>query len=121
MKPTRSKTDSYRSRFGLTHHPLPRDASGRTFFDQTAGYQRLEMCFQDLSSEPGLRCDPRRPICRRRQDRPSANLCAQLPEPDFKTLYLCEHRGLALRPVPHPRPRAGSETVPSACSALVAT
>ena len=39
--------NSYRSRFGLTHHPLPRDASGKSFYDQTAGYLRLEMYFQE--------------------------------------------------------------------------
>jgi MSHA biogenesis protein MshM len=88
MKTTRSKADSYRSRFGLAHHPLPRDASGKSFFDQTTGYQRLEMFFQELLDEPGLGVLTAEPgIGKTAAIR---NLCAQLPEPDFKVIYLCD-------------------------------
>jgi type II secretory pathway predicted ATPase ExeA len=88
MKTTRSKADSYRSRFGLTHHPLPRDASGKSFFDQTAGYQRLEMYFQELIDEPGLGVlTAEAGVGKTAAIR---NLCAQLPEPDFKVTYLCD-------------------------------
>jgi len=88
MKPTRSKTDSYRSRFGLAHHLLPRDASGKSFFDQTAGYVRLERYFQDLLDEPGLGALTAEPGVGKTAA--IRNLCAQLPEPDYKTLYLCD-------------------------------
>jgi MSHA biogenesis protein MshM len=87
-KTTRSKADSYRSRFGLTHHPLPRDASGKSFFDQTAGYQHLEMYFQELVDEPGLGVLTAEPGVGKTAA--IRNLCVQLPEPDFKTLYLCD-------------------------------
>lgn len=88
MKTTRTKADSYRSRFGLTHHPLPRDASGKSFFDQTTGYQRLEMYFQELLDEPGLGVLTAEPgIGKTAAIR---NLCVQLPEPDFKVIYLCD-------------------------------
>jgi type II secretory pathway predicted ATPase ExeA len=88
MKPTRPKTDSYRSRFGLKHHPLPRDASGPSYFDQTSGYQRLEMYFQELVDEPGLGVLTAEPGVGKTAA--IRNLCAQLPEPDFKVLYLCD-------------------------------
>jgi MSHA biogenesis protein MshM len=89
-KTTTSRTtiDSYRSRFGLIHHPLPRDASGKSFFDQTAGYIRLESHFQDLLDEPGLGVLTAEPGV----GKTSAirNLCEKLPQPDFKVLYLCD-------------------------------
>jgi MSHA biogenesis protein MshM len=87
-KTTRPKTDAYRSRFGLSHHPLPRDASGKSFFDQTKGYVRLESCFQDLLDEPGLGILTAEPGVGKTAA--IRNLCVQLPEPDFKTLYLCD-------------------------------
>jgi len=87
-KTTRPKANSYRSRFGLAHHPLPRDASGKSFFDQTAGYQHLEMYFQELVDEPGLGVLTAEPGVGKTAA--IRNLCEQLPEPDFKTLYLCD-------------------------------
>jgi len=88
MKTKRPKIDSYRSRFGLTHHPLPRDASGKTFFDQSAGYVELERHFQDLLDEPGLGVlTADTGIGKTASIR---NLCDQLPEPDFKIFYLCD-------------------------------
>lgn len=88
MNTTRPKTDTYRSRFGLTHAPLPRDASGKSFFDQTAGYQKLEMYFQELLDEPG----PGLLTAEAGVGKTAAirNLCAALPEPDFKTVYLTD-------------------------------
>jgi MSHA biogenesis protein MshM len=89
MKTTsRPRPDSYRSRFGLTHHPLPRDASGKSFFDQTAGYQQLEMYFQELLDEPGLGVLIAEPGVGKTAA--IRNLCAQLPEPDYRTLYNCD-------------------------------
>jgi hypothetical protein len=29
----------YRQRFGLTGHPLPKDAQGKTFFEKSPGFQ----------------------------------------------------------------------------------
>jgi type II secretory pathway predicted ATPase ExeA len=84
----RPKADSYRSRFGLAHHPLPRDASGKSFYDQTEGYQHLEMYFQELLDEPGLGVLTAEPGVGKTAA--VRNLCDQLPEPDFKTLYLCD-------------------------------
>jgi MSHA biogenesis protein MshM len=88
MKTTRPKADSYRSRFGFTCHPLPRDASGKTFFDQTTGYQRLEMHFQELLDEPGLGVLTAEPGVGKTAA--IRNLCAQVPAPDFKVVYLCD-------------------------------
>jgi MSHA biogenesis protein MshM len=85
---TRPKTDGYRSRFGLQHHPLPRDAAGKSFFDQTRGYVRLEMYFQELLDEPGLGVLTAEPGVGKTAA--IRNLCSQLPSPDFKTLYLCD-------------------------------
>ena len=36
----------YRQRFGLTGHPLPKDAQGKTFFDKGPGYKKLERAFR---------------------------------------------------------------------------
>jgi len=88
MKATRPRSDLYRSRFNLTHHPLPRDASGKSFFDQTKGYLRLETNFQDLLDEPGLGVLTAEPGVGKTAA--IRNLCAALAEPDFKTLYLCD-------------------------------
>jgi MSHA biogenesis protein MshM len=89
-KPTtnRPRPDSYRSRFGLAHHPLPRDASGKSFFDQTRGYLQLEMYFQQLLDEPGLGVlTAETGVGKTAAIR---NLCAALPEPDFRAIYNCD-------------------------------
>ncbi len=85
---TRPKADAYRSRFGFTHHPMPRDASGDSFYDQTRGYIRLESYFQQLLDEPGLGLlTAETGVGKTAAIR---NLCASIPEPDFKVLYLCD-------------------------------
>jgi type II secretory pathway predicted ATPase ExeA len=84
---TRPKPDSYRQRFGLTHHPLPRDAAGSTFFSQTAGLNQLERHFQDLLEDPGLGLlTAEAGVGKTAAIR---NLCAQLPSPDYLVVYLC--------------------------------
>jgi MSHA biogenesis protein MshM len=88
MKTPLPKTNSYRSRFGLNHHPLPRDAAGKTFFDQTKGYKCLEMYFQELLDEPGLGILTAEPGVGKTTA--IRNLCANLPEPDYKVIYLCD-------------------------------
>jgi MSHA biogenesis protein MshM len=85
---TRPTSDAYRSRFNLTHHPLPRNASGKSFFDQTREYIRLESCFQELIDEPGLGVLTAAPGVGKTAA--IRNLCSQLPEPDCKTLYICD-------------------------------
>jgi len=90
MKPTttRPKTDSYRQRFGLTHHPLPRDAAGTSFFSQTPGHVLLESQFNELLEEPGLGLlTGDAGVGKTAAIR---NLCAQLASPDFQVVYLCD-------------------------------
>jgi len=85
---TRPTNNAYRSRFNLTHHPLPRNASGKSFFDQTREYIQLENYFQDLIDEPGLGIlTAAAGVGKTAAIR---NLCARLPEPDFKVLYICD-------------------------------
>src|SRR5437016_3141751 len=44
----------YRQRFGLTDHPLPKNAQGKTFFDKSPGFKKLERAFRQLIADPGL-------------------------------------------------------------------
>ena len=78
----------YTQRFGLTGPPLPRNAQGKTFFDQTPGYARLRRRFQQLIDTPGLGvltgdAGVGKTAALR-------NLCSQLPRPDHQVLYLCD-------------------------------
>mgnify|MGYP001587168328 CR=1 FL=1 len=78
----------YRQRFGLTGHPLPKDAQGKTFFDQGPGYKRLERAFRQLAQDPGLGVlTADAGIGKTAAIR---NLCAELPRPDHLVLYLCD-------------------------------
>ena len=93
MKPTtsRPKPDSYRTRFGLTHHPIPRDAAGPSYFAQTPGYSQLESQFHDLLEEPGLGLlTAEAGVGKTAAIR---NLCSQLPSPDYLVIYLCDTAG----------------------------
>jgi type II secretory pathway predicted ATPase ExeA len=78
----------YRKRFGLTGHPLPKDAQGKTFCEIGAGYERLQKTFQRLVEEPGLgvltgEAGVGKTAALR-------NLCARLPRPDYRVIYLCD-------------------------------
>lgn len=85
---TRPKTDSYRQRFGLTHHPLPRDAAGSSFFSRSPGHILLESQFNELLDEPGLGLlTGDAGVGKTAAIR---NLCVQLPSPDFQVIYLCD-------------------------------
>jgi type II secretory pathway predicted ATPase ExeA len=78
----------YRQRFGFTGHPLPKDAHGKTFFDKSPGYQKLERAFRQLVEEPGLGVlTADAGVGKTAAIR---NLCAQLPRPDYLVLYLCD-------------------------------
>jgi type II secretory pathway predicted ATPase ExeA len=78
---------SYTARFGLTGHPLPKNAQGKTFFEGSPGYARLGNAFartvEDrtlgvLTAEPGVG-----------KTAAIRNLCRALPVPDFSVLYFC--------------------------------
>lgn len=78
----------YRKRFGLTGHPLPKDAVGKTFCEIGPGHQKLRQAFQRLVDEPGLgvltgEAGVGKTAALR-------NLCAELPKPDYRVIYLCD-------------------------------
>jgi type II secretory pathway predicted ATPase ExeA len=78
----------YRQRFGLSSHPLPKDAQGKTFFDKTPGYKKLERAFGQLVEDPGLGVlTADAGVGKTAAIR---NLCASLPRPDHFVLYLCD-------------------------------
>lgn len=78
----------YRRRFGLTGHPLAKDVQGKTFFEQSAGFQRLQRRFRQLLEEPGLGVLTAEPGMGKTAA--LRHLCAQLPRPDYQVLYLCD-------------------------------
>ena len=78
----------YRKRFGLTGHPLPTNAQGKTFFEASPGYQRLERAFRQLADEPGVGVvTADAGVGKTAAVR---NLCAALPRPDDRVLSLCD-------------------------------
>ena len=78
----------YRKRFGLTGHPLPKDAQGKTFFEQSPGYTRLARAFRQLADEPGMGVvTADAGVGKTAAVR---NLCAALPRPEYLVLYLCD-------------------------------
>jgi len=78
----------YRKRFGLTGHPLAKDAQGKTFFEQGPGYARLVRSFDRLATEPGLGVlTGEAGVGKTAAIR---NLCARLPRPDYLVIYLCD-------------------------------
>jgi type II secretory pathway predicted ATPase ExeA len=79
---------SEKHRFSLTHYPLPKDAQGKTCYDKSAGYGRFARAFQQLVDEPGLGVlTAEAGVGKTAAIR---NLCAQMPEPDFRTIYNCD-------------------------------
>jgi MSHA biogenesis protein MshM len=78
----------YRQRFNLNSHPLPKDAQGKTFFEKTPGYKRLERCFRQLATDPGLGVLIAPPGVGKTAA--IRNLCAQLPKPDYLVIYSCD-------------------------------
>ena len=101
----------YRKRFGLTGHPLPKDAQGKTFFDQTPNYLRLSSIFRTLLEEPGLGVVTGEPGVGKTAA--VRNLCADLPKPDYLVVYQCDtavapldlYRNLAVELGVRPSPR----------------
>lgn len=78
----------YRQRFGLSCHPLPKNAQGKTFFEKSPCYKKLERAFSQLVSDPGLGVL----ISDAGIGKTAAirNLCAKLPRPDHQVIYLCD-------------------------------
>jgi type II secretory pathway predicted ATPase ExeA len=83
-----------KTRFSLTHYPLPKNAQGKTCFDKSPGHGRLRRAFQQtiedrtlgiLSGDPGVG-----------KTTAIRNLIAELPRPDYQTLYLCNTNGSPL-------------------------
>jgi len=78
----------YRKRFGLLGHPLPKDAQGKTFCELGPGHERLRRAFERLVEEPGLgiltgEAGVGKTAALR-------NLCAELPKPEHRIIYLCD-------------------------------
>jgi len=78
----------YRKRFGLRGHPLPKDAVGATFFTDTPGYTRLERDFHTLLEDRGL--GVLTAAAGVGKTAAIRNLCAALPRPDHRVLYVCD-------------------------------
>ena len=78
----------YRQRFGLTGHPFPKSASGRTFFTEHEGYKRLERGFQLLLEDPGLGLLTAEPGVGKTAA--IRNLSQALPRPQHRVVYLCD-------------------------------
>lgn len=78
----------YRQRFGLKAQPIPKDAKGKTFFEDTPNYKRLERAFRRLIEEPGLGVmSAESGVGKTAAMR---NLCGQLPKPDYLVVYICD-------------------------------
>jgi MSHA biogenesis protein MshM len=74
--------------FGLHSYPFPRDAKGKTFFDKSPGYLRLQRSFGHLVEEPGLgELTSDAGVGKTAAIR---NLCHLLPQPDYQVIYLCD-------------------------------
>jgi len=78
----------YRQRFGLTGHPLPKDAMGKTFFDKAPGYIKLKKRFAQLVEDPGIGVLTAEPGVGKTAA--IRHLCATLPKPNYLVLYLCD-------------------------------
>ena len=78
----------YRKRFGLTGHPLPKDARGKTYFDKTPAYEKLVRTFARMLDEPGLGVITGEPGVGKTTA--LRNRCAELPKPDYLVLYICD-------------------------------
>lgn len=79
---------SEKHRFNLTHHPLPKNAQGKTFYDKSAGYGRFARVFQQLVDDPGLGVlTAEAGVGKTATIR---NACMALPRPDYLVLYFCD-------------------------------
>ena len=70
----------YRQRFGLSGYPLPQNAQGKTFFDKSPGFKKLERAFRQLIADPGL--GVLTADAGVGKTAALRHLCSQLPKPD---------------------------------------
>jgi type II secretory pathway predicted ATPase ExeA len=74
--------------FGLHAYPFPKDAKGKTFFDKSPSYLRLQRSFGHLVEEPGLgELTSDAGVGKTAAIR---NQCQLLPQPDYQVIYLCD-------------------------------
>jgi type II secretory pathway predicted ATPase ExeA len=78
----------YRQRFSLIHHPIPKDAQGKTFFDKAPCYVRLKRGFSRLLDDGGLGVMTAEAGVGKTAS--VRNLCSELPKPNYLVLYLCD-------------------------------
>jgi len=78
----------YRQRFGLSGHPFPKNAQGKTFFTEFDGYKKLARAFQLLVDEPGVGLLTAEPGAGKTAA--IRNLCHSLPQPQYRVIYLCD-------------------------------
>ena len=76
-----------KSNFDLIHNPFPKNAKGKSFFGDSAGYQRLAQWFRLLVEEPGLGVLTSDPGVGKTAG--IRNLCSELPNPDYVVIYIC--------------------------------
>jgi Type II secretory pathway, component ExeA (predicted ATPase) len=78
----------YRQRFGLTGHPFPKNAQGKTLFTEYEGYKKVERGFQLLCEEPGLGLLTAEPGVGKTAA--MRNLVLALPRPQYHAIYVCD-------------------------------
>ncbi|HMC83555.1 MAG TPA: AAA family ATPase [Candidatus Polarisedimenticolia bacterium] len=78
----------YRQRFGLSGHPFPKNAQGKTLFTEFDGYKKLARAFQLLTDEPGVGLLTAEPGVGKTAS--IRNLCHSLPQPQYRVIYLCD-------------------------------
>jgi type II secretory pathway predicted ATPase ExeA len=78
----------YRARFGLTGHPLPKNAQGKTFFDKSPGYIQLQRRWAQLIEDPAPAVLTAPPGVGKTAA--IRNLSAKLPQPDYVVVYHCD-------------------------------
>jgi type II secretory pathway predicted ATPase ExeA len=67
---------------------MPKDAQGKTFFEESSSYQRLARSFQHLLDEPGLGLLTGEPGVGKTAA--LRNLCWALPKPDYLVVYIAD-------------------------------
>jgi MSHA biogenesis protein MshM len=82
------RIEMYRKRFGLTGHPMPKNAAGKTYYDQSPNHTRLGRAFGHLLEERGLglltgEAGVGKTVAMR-------NLCQALPKPEYLVIYQCD-------------------------------
>lgn len=79
---------SWRERFGMSGPPLPKGATGETFFDQSPHFRRLARVFDWLTAEPGIGVVIGEPGVGKTSA--MRHLCRALPLHEHRVLYLAD-------------------------------